>query len=388
MSTAQTGILVISDITGYTTYLNSSELEHAQDSLRSLLSLLVDHTQAPLVISRLEGDAVISYALQGSYQQGQTIVELIERTYLDFRRALNLMVVNTTCTCMACRNISNLDLKFLVHHGSFMLEPLHTYTELVGSDVNVIHRLTKNSVVEQTGIKAYVLYTQAAVDALGIHEIAEQMVRRTEHPQDFGELTTYIQDMHAVWEAEKGRRSRSVKREEAGFIHEIDLPMAKAQLWDVVTRPEYVALINASDSARVDGKKNGRIGVDAVYYCAHGKSVARQTIVDWQPPDEYTHAMDLPLNTCVLTTTRLSPVEGGTRLTFLWGMDERGLHIARWAMAAFFRLFGFKDAKEHIAQLEERIRADYGEGGSLPAAGRSIPDHELEAAARESLKIG
>jgi hypothetical protein len=388
MSSTQNGILLISDITGYTTYLNASELEHAQDSLRSLLALLVDHTQSPLIISRLEGDAVISYALEGSYQQGQTIVELIERTYLDFRRALHLMVLNTTCTCKACRNLSNLDLKFLVHHGSFMLEPLHTYTELVGSDVNMIHRLTKNSVVEQTGIAAYVLYTQAAVDALGIHEIAERMVVRTESPQDFGELTTYVQDMHALWEAEKGRTTKSVRLEDAAFIHEIDLPLAQAQLWDMVTRPESVAIINASDTARVDGKKNGRIGVDAAYYCAHGKSITRQTIVDWQPPDEYTHAQDLPFNTRVLTTTRLSPIHDGARLTFLWGMDEGGFPIARQAMVAFFRFFGLKQAKQNIQRLGDQITSDLEAGTTLSPAGRTVSGDELEAAARQSLNIG
>jgi hypothetical protein len=388
MVSTQTGILLISDITGYTTFLNASELEHAQDSLRSLLELIVDHTQSPLVISRLEGDAVISYALEGSYQQGQTIIELIERTYLDFRRALNLMVLNTTCTCNACRNISNLDLKFLVHFGTFVLEPLHTYTELVGSDVNVIHRLTKNSVVEQTGITAYVLYTQAAVDALGIHEIAERMVVRTESPQDFGELTTYVQDMHALWGAEKGRATKSVRQDDADFMHEIDLPLAKGQLWDVVTRPEYVAIINASNTARVEGKKNGRIGIDATYYCAHGKSIARQTIVDWQPPDEYTHAQDLPFNTCVLTTTRLSSIDGGTRLTFLWAMDDRGLPITRRAMVAFFGFFGFKGAKQNIQRLHKRISADLETGVILPPAGRAVLGDELEAAARESLSVG
>jgi class 3 adenylate cyclase len=387
MSSTQSGILLISDITGYTTYLNASELEHAQDSLRSLLALLVDHTQSPLIISRLEGDAVISYALEGSFQQGQTIVELIERTYLDFRRALNLMVLNTTCTCMACRNISNLDLKFIVHYGTFVLEPLHTYTELVGSDVNVVHRLTKNSVAEGTGITAYVLYTQAAVDALGINEIAKRMVMRTESPQDFGELTTYVQDMHAVWEAEQGRTTRSVKQEESEFMHEIDLPLAKAQLWDVVTRPENVAIINASDTARVEGKKNGRIGVDAAYYCAHGKSVSRQTIVDWQPPDEYTHATDLPFNTCVLTTTRLSPIRNGTRLTFLWAMDDRGHPIARQAMVTVFRLIGFKEAKKNIGRLQEQITFDLEAGATLPPTGRTVSGDELEAAARESLKV-
>ena len=61
------GYLVIADITGYTAYLSDSELEHAQDSLSSLLNLLIDHTTTPLTLSRLEGDAVISYAMDGTF---------------------------------------------------------------------------------------------------------------------------------------------------------------------------------------------------------------------------------------------------------------------------------------------------------------------------------
>jgi hypothetical protein len=131
MITSQDGFLLIADITGYTAFLRESELEHAKDSLRSLLDLLIQYTKPPLVISRLEGDAVISYAPEGSFLQGQTLVELIESTYVEFRRALDLMVLNTTCNCLACRNISNLDLKFFVHYGTFALEPLPSYTEIV-----------------------------------------------------------------------------------------------------------------------------------------------------------------------------------------------------------------------------------------------------------------
>ena len=59
---AEQGYLAIADITGYTAYLNESELEHAQDSLSTILNLLIDQTKPPLTISRLEGDAVISFA--------------------------------------------------------------------------------------------------------------------------------------------------------------------------------------------------------------------------------------------------------------------------------------------------------------------------------------
>ena len=140
-SVSMEGLLVISDITGYTAFLKESELEHAEDSLRSLLNVFLDHTRPPLVVSRLQGDAVISYAPKGSFQQGQTLVETIVSTYLAFRQALERMVINTTCTCNACRNIPNLDLKFFVHYGPFMNQYLGSHIELVGADVNLVHRL-------------------------------------------------------------------------------------------------------------------------------------------------------------------------------------------------------------------------------------------------------
>ena len=181
MKQVEQGIIQIADISGYTAFLNESELEHAQDSLQSLLEVLIENTQLPLVISRLEGgDAVISYATKGSFLQGASVLEMVESSYIAFRRALELMVLNTTCACNACRNITNLDLKFFLHYGSFGLQQLSTYTELVGADVNTTHRLTKNNVKADTGLEAYALFTREAIEALGIQEIAEEMIRLQE----------------------------------------------------------------------------------------------------------------------------------------------------------------------------------------------------------------
>jgi hypothetical protein len=78
MSGTQEGCLLIADITGYTLYLSKSELDHAREILTTLLTLLVDHTRPPLVISRLAGDAVISYGLGNNFVQRQTFVEMIK----------------------------------------------------------------------------------------------------------------------------------------------------------------------------------------------------------------------------------------------------------------------------------------------------------------------
>ena len=189
---AEQGYIVISDITGYTAFLSESELEHAEDSLRSLLNLLLEHTKPPLVVSRLEGDAVISYALNGSFSQGQTLVEMLEGTYVAYRRALQQMVLNTTCTCNACRNIPSLDLKFFVHYGTFMLQDLASYTELIGSDVNLVHRLTKNSITEVTGLRGYGVYAEAAVEALDIGDLCGRMVQHKESYEHLGDVSFHV----------------------------------------------------------------------------------------------------------------------------------------------------------------------------------------------------
>jgi hypothetical protein len=71
--------------------------------------------------------------------------------YVAFCKAIKRLVLNNTCRCNACANISNLDLKFFIHYAAFGIQRVSEYDELVGSDVDLIHRLIKNSVAEGAG---------------------------------------------------------------------------------------------------------------------------------------------------------------------------------------------------------------------------------------------
>ena len=384
MASMKSGILLISDITGYTKFLASSELEHAQDSLRSLLKLMVEHTRPPLVISRLEGDAVISYAPAGSFLQGQTIVEIIERTYVDFCQARELMMLNTTCTCNACRNIPNLDLKFFVHFGSFMLEQLLSYTELVGTDVNLIHRLTKNSVTQQTGLKAYVAYTQSAVAALGIDRIAESMTRHTETYESIGEVQLYLDDLRSKWEEEKTRTRMSVQEKEAALMFEGEFPLPPLMMWDIVISPQYKAILSGSKTARVDNLTNGRIGLGATYYCSHGSRVSSQTIVDWQPPREFSWVSDPLFGVSTLNTVRLSLADGGSHLA-VYGKPTGGRRLTRWLFIAILGPLARWGMKRNIRNIRRQIEIDLSEERLLEPTTRSVEGDEVLSAAREAL---
>ena len=382
---SQQGYLVISDITGYTAFLSESELEHAEDSLRSLLNLLLEHTKPPLLLSRLEGDAVISYAHQGSFSQGQTLVEVIESTYVAFRQALERMVRNTTCACNACRNIPTLDLKFFVHFGTFMLQHLTSYTELVGSDVNLIHRLTKNTITEKTGFKAYTVYTQAAVDALEIGDLCGRMTPHSETYEHLGTVTTHVQDMHAVWESEREKVRVVVGPEEALSSVEEDFPLPPALLWDYFANPEYRALLHGAESQPVTGRRDGRIGTGTAYYCAHGESVTPETIVDWQPFEQVTSEMRsiLPKVTA-LTTVRLDPIDNGTKATLILG-KSRGPLVYRIVNDLAARLIMPRVLRKGCRDLRERIEEEIKQGKVVPSVPADVSPEQLQEALSESL---
>ena len=54
------GYLILVDITGYTQFLNESELEHAQEIITSLINAILKPIQPPIILHRIEGDAVFA----------------------------------------------------------------------------------------------------------------------------------------------------------------------------------------------------------------------------------------------------------------------------------------------------------------------------------------
>ncbi len=322
MSTTHSGYLIISDITGYTLYLTQSELEHAQEVLKSLLELLIDHTKPPLKISRTAGDAVISYSLLGASLQGQTLVELVEDTYVAFRRAIDLMVLNNQCHCNACTNIANLDLKFFVHSGAFGIQRLGAGDELVGSDVNLIHRLLKNHVVEQTGIRAYALYTDAAIRQLGLQGFSDRLVAHRESYEHLGEVAVWIQDMQSAWQAKKESLRITIPPDRVAAQVAIEIDMPPQQVWDYLAQPEFRSTLLGSDRQEIVDRKGGRIAEGSGYRCYHGDQLILQTVLQWRPFEQMTTEDLVPLPgglLRVLVDMRLEPMGEHTRLVMTFG---------------------------------------------------------------------
>ena len=99
---------------------------------------------------------------------GDAIVDRIRTCYEAFSSQLASAGSMWTCSCEACARIGVLDLKFVLHHGWFVRQPVAGHEELLGPDVNTAHRLLKNHARELVGHVPYALITDAAAAALGI----------------------------------------------------------------------------------------------------------------------------------------------------------------------------------------------------------------------------
>lgn len=314
MSTiTQHGYFVIADISGYTSFVAKTELEHSHEILTELLELLVDKFKSLMVISKLEGDAVFAYAAESVITRGDTLLEFMESIYVAFRDRQLSMRRKTTCTCAACQNIPTLDLKFIAHHGDFIIQNIANTRELVGSDVNLIHRLAKNHVSEATGWHAYMMLTEQCLDHL--HLNLEDTYIQMEEYEHLGEIKTYNIDLHKRYEEITDTRRIMVEEKDADVIMHVDFSTPPAVTWDWMMDPNKRNLWGGGVIWSAAERLKGRAGKGAVNHCAHGKGVSVETILDWRP-FEYSTAESYDNGKKSLSkTTRLEPLpNGGTRM--------------------------------------------------------------------------
>ncbi|MDA0352978.1 MAG: DUF2652 domain-containing protein [Chloroflexi bacterium] len=181
ITAAQQGMLLLADISGYTAFLQEVGAAHSEEMARSgvipeayplmatLLDGIVDRLVPPFTLSKTEGDAVFAFAGAEDFQlRGQQVLDCIDACYAAFSDRISALESATTCDCHACERGGGLDLKFILHAGSYVIQPIAGRQELLGPDVNAVHRLLKNHAGDVVGSRAYVLFTAAAVAALEV----------------------------------------------------------------------------------------------------------------------------------------------------------------------------------------------------------------------------
>ena len=319
MPTTQQGYLVLADISGYTSYLAGTELEHSQAILTELLELVIERFETCLTISKLEGDAVFAYAPATAIVRGETLLELVELTYVAFRDRRDLAYGRTTCTCRACKAIATLDLKFMLHHGEYLLHNVAGREEVVGADVALVHRLMKNGISEATGWHSYALFSAPTLDKMGVHP--EGLVAQVETYEHLGDVNTLSLDLSTRYTEIVSARHVVVEAKDAHHILEFNFAAPQSVIWQWFNQAEKRSQWMHSQILPIL-QISGRTAPGARNHCVHGKDqVTVEDILDFHPFDYYTvsHTPRGAPASLWMTFAFSPTAAGGThlRLTFL-----------------------------------------------------------------------
>jgi uncharacterized protein DUF2652/polyketide cyclase/dehydrase/lipid transport protein len=306
---AESACFVIADISGYTHFVSSVELDHAQDIIADIMDTLVRALRPPFRLAKFEGDAAFVYALADRVD-GSLLQDSIEQAYFVFRKRLRNIKQANSCECQACSRMQSLDVKFVVHNGEFIRQKMSGREELAGRDVILVHRLLKNDVSKRFGGHAYALYSDACVRAVGIDPQAQGLVEHSEAIEPIGETKCWVSDLEQAWTRENETARNLVQRAEAYAIMERDFAAPRQAVWDLVTSPAHRPRWQRSDGV-VENAVQGRRGVGTQNHCLHGKDAIIEDVLDWRPFDYVTKAT-------------LLPIPGAPKILMSYTFEERG----------------------------------------------------------------
>jgi hypothetical protein len=317
------GYFIITDISGYTEFLTASELDHAQQTLQGLFDVQLEHIKFPLKISGFRGDAIFIYTPEACFVNPQSFVEMLEKLYIVFADALRQMQFNTTCLCRACKNLKGLDLKMCIHYGEYIVQKLGDREELLGADVIVPHRMLKNQVIEQTGIKSYAVFSEAAANALNLQQLCDPLAPYKESYEHLGEVNMLVHDLKSAWEREEARKKIIVDENDPWIKIEVDIPFPPSVVWGVITTPELEGpLLGLNYVKRID-ELGGRTQPEAIFHCAHSSGNFYNKIVDWKPFEYYTTTQQFASGLEYYRTIRLTYNSAVTKFTMLVSKPEQ-----------------------------------------------------------------
>lgn len=325
MESARPTCFLIADISGYTGYLSTVEIDHASDILTDLLEVIVTALQPGFELSRIEGDAAFMFAM-GDNLDGSMLLDTIERCYFGFRRRRRDVRQATSCDCNACSRIPDLDLKFIAHHGPTIVQEVAGRRELLGIDAIVVHRLSKNGVVEHLGMGAYSLFSQQCVDAAGLDPELLGMTQRTEMYDDVGDIATWVHDLERRWQEEEKQKRVRVEPEESVLTIEVPTNVPPQLAWEFLTTPgQRMSWQPWVTEVAVKGALSGKRGVGSANHCMHGKDVAIEEILDWRPFDYVTDRtiVETPGGPVKLIhTIEFEPTPDGTLIHIRYSVDQ------------------------------------------------------------------
>jgi hypothetical protein len=347
--TTRKGFLVLADITGFTPYVATTELEHSQEILQNMLKGIVSFLTPAFKLAEVEGDAVFVYS--DGLARNEMVLEVLESAYFAFRdkKASNARI--RTCHCKACEMASSLDLKFIVHYGDYIMNNVGGKNKPLGSSVNIAHRLLKNHVIDATGWTAYALFTKDCLDAIQIYP--DKCHEQPEEYEHVGRIQTFSINLDEHYKNYLSERTVYLRPEDSDLIVRYDFPVVPALLWEWSNDPKKRTLWAAGSDWKEGARPRRTTRRGATNHCVNSKVIER--ILDYRPFQYYTAVMGRgPLN--FTQTVKFEETSSGTRL--YWHVKMNGI-LPKFIRRLICKLIVIKGMK--VYDNSERLRRLVGE---------------------------
>jgi hypothetical protein len=309
-------------------------MEHANVIMKELLESIVNHLTPVMNLASINGDAVFVYAPEIRITRGETLIELIEASYVTFKDYVEQVRRRNTCECNACRGVTKLDLKFIVHYGEYIIVNTVDSFELVGMDVNLIQKRLLKENMNESNWSGYALFTEKSLENIGIKP--EGMYTQSKNYEYIGEIKTYATNLQTRYEELVDARRVFLKPEEADVVISYDFSAPAPIVWEWLNDTHKRSKWVKGTIWKILERPKGRTDKGARNHCTHGRGTVIETILDWRPFDYSTTIIESTNGIYKMTTTtQLVPIPNGTHMNSYAKIE---LPLPKWISRQLFKL--------------------------------------------------
>ncbi len=260
-------LLFIPDISGFTDFVKSTEIEHSKHIISELLELIINTDSLGMVVSEIEGDAVFFYK-KGIPEVGD-IIKQVQAMFLKFHNYLKRYETERICRCGACQTAGNLSLKFIVHSGNVETLKVKGHEKLHGADVIVVHRLLKN----QIKANEYVLMTEPLINGNG--EVKDMgwvnLQKGSEEYENLGNIDYYFSELKVLHgQVDKAREIKFPTLSSGKVAFDLFIQAPVDEIFESFTNLEKRKEWNKDISDII--MRDDKIGSGSVHTCIVGKN--------------------------------------------------------------------------------------------------------------------
>lgn len=231
MEQTEQTLIIIPDISGFSSFVNEVAISHAEHIIRELLEIVMDSNDLGLAVSEVEGDAVLFFKM-GSFPEPKAILQMVEKMFIRFHEHLQLYKRNRLCQCGACQTAHELNLKVIIDQGFVKQMQVKQHRKLVGPAMIAAHRLLKNRIPSDE----YLLLSERYVDYQKCLRVGEAFDWITwqqgqEYYEDMGEVSyqySLLSPLKKRVRTPEQRQSDFTVKNPVVLAVEVEVPYTKA----------------------------------------------------------------------------------------------------------------------------------------------------------------